>query len=150
MYIRKSSILITLVLLLTFGCSQIPGLPNAPTPTLTPRALPSIPVKPGGDNPDEPVFITGDIPYTSPFFINTLSQPFVLLEDQAGFVRRDRDFPFQLSGQVLGPVELQEDDSLSYSLSLPAIPQGTLVDVNNDDQNDKGVQIFAVAYWSNI
>jgi C-terminal processing protease CtpA/Prc len=72
------------------------------------------------------------------------------LEDQAGFVNRDRDFPFQLSGQVLGPVEVLADESLAYSLSLPAIPQGTLVDVDNDDQNDKGVQIFAVAYWSNV
>ncbi|GAB4579550.1 MAG: hypothetical protein Fur0022_22880 [Anaerolineales bacterium] len=123
--------------------------PTALPPTAVPTPLPTAPVQPGAANPDEPVFITGDIPYTSPFFVNTLNDPLVLLEDQAGFVARDFEFEFKLEGQVIGPVEVLEDDSVVYSLALPAVPQGTFVDVDNDGQEDLGVQVFAVAYWSN-
>ena len=72
-----------------------------------------------------------------------------MLEDQAGFVQRDREFVFRLAGQVIGPVEQTGDKALTYSLSLPSVPQGTQVDVDHDGQQEAGVQIFAVAYWSN-
>lgn len=101
-------------------------------------------------SPDEPVEISGDIPYTSPFFMNTISQPFVLLEDQAGFIRRDREFVFKLESQTLGPVTIGQDDKLTYNLALPSVPNGTQVDVDNNGKDDLGVQVFAVAYWSNI
>jgi len=127
----------------------LPTPTTLPLPTPTPSPLPPIPVVPGPVNPDEPVFISGEIPYTSPFFVNTISEPFVLLEDQAGFVHRNKDFKFLLSSQVIGPVELHDDHTLTYSLALPSIPQGTQVDVDNDDQSDPGVQVFAIAYWSN-
>lgn len=119
------------------------------TPTSTPTPLPAIAVKPSSENPDEPVFISGSIPYSSPFFANSSSEPFVMLEDQAGFVQRDRDFEFRLESQVIGPVEDLEEGRLSYYLSLPAVPQGTFVDVDQDDDEDTGVQVFAIAYWSN-
>ena len=120
------------------------------TPTETPTALPPPVIIPGEINPDEPVFIIGDIPYTSPFFVNLLAEPFVLLEDQAGFVHRDRDFIFRLESQSIGPVEILDDGTLRYSLALPSVPQGTFVDVDNDGEEGQGVQVFAVAYWSNI
>lgn len=146
-----------LLIMLVLACQAITTGPLTsdgtatikPTETTTPSPLPPIPVMPGEENPDEPVFITGDIPYTSPFFINTISEPFILLEDQAGFVARDHEFQFPLRGQSIGPVEVHDDDSLTYSLALPAIPQGTQLDVDNNGENDSGVQIFAVAYWSN-
>ena len=120
------------------------------TPAQTSTPLPERPVIPGEENPDEPVFITGEIPYTSPFFLDTIQQPFVLLEDEAGFVNRDREFVFPTKSQILGPVELHPDESLTYQLSLPAIPQGTFVDVDNNGEHDQGVQVYAVAYWSNV
>jgi len=129
--------------------SQIVTPTTIPTPTLTPTPLLSKPVEPGEANPNEPVFITGDIPYTSRFFLNTISEPFVLLEDEAGFVRRDREFQFPINSQLIGPVVLHPDEKLTYSLSLPAVPQGTFVDVDNDSQVDTGVQVFAIAYWFN-
>jgi C-terminal processing protease CtpA/Prc len=100
-------------------------------------------------NPDEPVIITGTIPFTSPFFINSIAEPFVLLEDEAGFVVRDKEFIFPLRSQVIGPVELVDDSTLSYTLPLPMIPTGTLVDVDQDAEDDQGIMVFAVAYWSN-
>lgn len=124
-----------------------PTIPASPTPI--PTALPAAPVQVGEANPDEPIFISGSIPYTSPFFLRILSEPFVLLEDQAGFVQRDKEFEFDLAGQSIGPVAVHEDNTLTYSLSLPSVPQGTLLDVDNNGVDDKGVQIFAVAYWDN-
>lgn len=142
------------IAIVTLSCQAVTGFPEEiqtlqPTvkPTFTP--LPPIPVKPGEQNPDEPVFISGNIPYTSPFFLDSISEPFVLLEDQAGFINRNKEFTFSLAGQTIGPVEVHEDLTLSYFLTLPAIPQGTLLDVDNDGETDTGVQIFAIAYWSN-
>jgi C-terminal processing protease CtpA/Prc len=93
--------------------------------------------------------ITGTIPYTSPFFKETLSGGYVLLEDQAGFVVRDENFIFPLESQIIGPVELIEEGLLSYRLTLPSIPQATLLDVDNNLTADKGVMIFQIAYASN-
>lgn len=162
-YYRKLMLLIAILSSAIFACrlsSTLEVTPSAkpqPTetrtpglPTETPTPLPPKPVQPGAENPDEPVFISGEIPYTSPFFINSISQPFVLLEDQAGFIARDEEFNFSLEGQAIGPVVIQEDDTLTYSLSLPSIPQGTQVDVDHNDREDVGVQVFAVAYWSNV
>jgi len=153
-----SPLLLLILASLACGINGIPSATSTPaaseTPTLappteTPTPLPTAPVQPGDTNPDEPVFITGDIPYTSPFFVNTLNDPLVLLEDQAGFVARDFEFEFKLEGQVIGPVEVLDDETVIYSLALPAVPQGTFVDVDNNGRTDLGVQVFAVAYWSN-
>lgn len=98
---------------------------------------------------NEPVLVTGTIPFTSPFFLAGNSEPFILLEDEAGFVDRDREFVFPLEGQAIGPVWLVQDGLLEFSLPLPSVPQGTLIDVDQDNQTDQGVMIFVVAYWSN-
>ncbi len=72
-----------------------------------------------------------------------------MLEDEAGFVFRDHEFRFTLESQVIGPVALDEEMEMSYSLSLPSVPQGTFVDVDNNGVDNLGLQVFAVAYWSN-
>ena len=149
-----------LLAVLGFACQTLPDLsqlnvnPTAtatvvPTPTDIPTPIPRPPVKPGEENPDEPVFISGNIPYTSPFFLNSISEPFVMLEDQAGFINRDTEFEFSLVGQAIGPVEILEDQTLKYYLALPTVPQGTLVDVDNNGQDDIGVAVYSIAYWSN-
>ena len=143
-----------LVSMLALACQTISNLSlstptTRPEPTLSPTPLPPIPVEPGKGNPNEPVFITGNIPYTSPFFTETLTEPFVLLEDEAGAIRRDKGFTFNLEGEDIGPVEVNKDNSVTYSLALPSIPQGTQVDVDNNGKSDVGVQVFAIAYWSN-
>jgi C-terminal processing protease CtpA/Prc len=97
----------------------------------------------------QPVLVSGTIEYTSPFFINSISQPFVLLEDQAGFVARDREFIFPPSSQTIGAVEQIKDGVLRYTLALPTRPQGTMLDLDHDEFDDPGVQVFAIAYWSN-
>jgi C-terminal processing protease CtpA/Prc len=154
----KIIVVIGIMILSSLACRAVTGnyngvqntqIPPTKTPIQTPTALPERPVEPGDKNPDEPVFIIGDIPYTSPFFLDTISEAFVMLEDQGGFVDRNLDFVFPLAGQVIGPVTLVDDDLVTFDLALPAVPQGTQVDVDNNDSDDDGVQIFAVAYWSN-
>lgn len=152
---RRASIYGSVLVLIagSMACSLFSNLSPTPSPTETPfettTPLPEIPVEPGAENPQEPVYISGEIPFTSPFFLDTIAEAFVMLEDQGGFYERDLEFEFPLEGQVIGPVAMIDDETLTYQLSLPAIPQGTLLDVDNDGEQDAGVLAFAVAYWSN-
>jgi C-terminal processing protease CtpA/Prc len=101
-------------------------------------------------SPDEPISISGTVPFTSPFFINITAEPFILLEDQAGFIARNKEFVFPLEGQAIGPVWTIDDNTLGFSLSLPSVPQGTLVDVDQDSDGDQGLMVFGVAFWGNV
>ncbi len=150
---QRSVVIVASLALASLACQAVTGLVSTPTPVPTstpqPTPLPAIPVSPGEENPDEPVFVSGEIPFTSPFFLDTISEAFVMLEDQTGFVHRDLEYAFPLESQVIGPVELVGEDKLTFELALPAVPQGMMNDVDNDGEEDRGVQIFAVAYWSN-
>ena len=72
-----------------------------------------------------------------------------MLEDEAGFVKRDKEFRFALESQTIGPVILDQDKKLTYSLALPEVPQATQIDVDNNGKTDPGIQIFQAAYWAN-
>ncbi len=150
---RQRALMIAVaVLALAAQACSCPTLPEIfpVTPTDTPSPTPAVQIDlPSVLSTNEPILVTGSIGYTSPFFINMLKDSFVLLEDQMGFIRRDKEFEFPLVGQALGPIKVVDEGTLTYSLLLPAIPQGTLVDVDNDGEEDTGVQIFAVALWSN-
>lgn len=121
----------------------------AANPTAT-RAAPD-PTAPAPAEPAEgPKRITGEVTYTNAFFTDGVAQPLVILEDQTGFVTRDRNFVFPPESQVIGQITSDFYASpFSYSLALPAEPTGTLNDVDHDGQADSGVMIFAVAYWTN-
>lgn len=98
-----------------------------------------------------PVVIRGTLTYTNVLFTAGVAQPVIILEDQGGFVERNKGFLLPPESQVLGQLTSDFYSSpVSYSLSLPGVPQGTLHDVDNDDEEDVGVQIFAIAYWTNI
>ena len=126
-----------------------PPQPATPAPAENTSPTPNQASPNTASSADEPFIIRGEITYTSPFFLNSAAEPFVMLEDEAGFVKRDKEFKFPLPSQVLGPVDLVGDGKLNYTLLLPEIPQGTYVDVDNNGQQDRGVQVFVVAYWSN-
>jgi C-terminal processing protease CtpA/Prc len=126
-----------------------PPQPATPAPAENTSPTPNQASPNTARSADEPFIIRGEITYTSPFFLNSAAEPFVMLEDEAGFVKRDKEFKFPLPSQVLGPVDLVGDGKLNYTLLLPEIPQGTYVDVDNNGQQDRGVQVFVVAYWSN-
>ena len=94
--------------------------------------------------------VSGSVAYTNTFFTAGVAEPEVILEDQTGFVTRNRKFLIPVESQVIGTITSDFYTSpFHYSLSLPAEPNGTLNDVNHDGKADKGVMVFAVAYWTN-
>ncbi len=104
------------------------------------------------DDQGGPVSITGTLTYTNAgFFTNGVAQPEILLEDQAGFIDRNQHFLMPLKSQTLGQLTSDFYQSpVSYSMALPAEPQGSLRDVDQDSTTDTGVQVFAIAYWENV
>lgn len=98
-----------------------------------------------------PVIVRGTMDYSNPLIALGVAQPLIILEDQAGFVDRNKGFLFPKESQVLGQI-LGDffDPPFEWTLSLPIEPQGTLRDVDNNGREDTGVMIFAIAYWTNI
>ena len=58
----------------------------------------------------QPVQITGTAEITFVLFDSYLTEPFVMLEDTAGFVNRDFEFELSLASQTIGPLIRAEDD----------------------------------------
>ncbi|MEZ4594153.1 MAG: S41 family peptidase [Chloroflexota bacterium] len=128
-----------------------------PTPTAddeeTPVDVADLPGPPAQIVNDEggPVGITGSVEYTNPFFNVGVAAPVVILEDQAGFVDRDEEYLFPVESQALGQITSDFYTSpFSYSIALPIAPKGGVRDVDNDGEEDTGVQVFAIAYWNNV
>ncbi len=81
---------------------------------------------------------------------NSLVVNAVVLTDMHGFVIRDAEWEVPVESQVLGAMNYDEKSmSGTFDLNLPAIPRGILHDVDNNETEDLGVQIFAVAYFPN-
>ncbi len=98
-----------------------------------------------------PVTITGELAYSNAFFTSGVDEPLIILEDQAGFVDRNERYIFPLESQVLGQITSDFYTSpFSYSLSLPQTPSGGLRDVDNDENEDTGLMVFAIAHWTNL
>ena len=75
----------------------------------------------------------------------------VALNDMRGFVLRDKLWELPLDGQVLGYLKIDRDNNKGeYDIKLPVKPQGTFNDVDNNGKEDKGVQIYSVAYSPNL
>ncbi len=124
--------------------TQAPIPTAAPTATLQ-TANPVQPAPAGG-----PEIVTGSLTYTNLFFTDGVAEPEIILEDEGGFVTRNRKFVIPIQSQVIGQITSDFYKSpFTYTLSLPAEPQGTLHDVNHDGKTDTGVMVFAVAYWTN-
>lgn len=88
-----------------------------------------------GDDEGGPVAITGLVTYTNPFFTLGVAAPVVILEDQAGFVDRDKNYIFPVESQTLGQITSDFYTSpFSYSIALPIEPQGAWRDVDFDDE----------------
>lgn len=96
------------------------------------------------------VHITGKVTYTNVFFTAGVAEPLIITEDEAGFVDRDRGFLLPLASQTLGQITSDFFTSpFTYSIALPEVPQGSLRDVDQNKNKDTGVQVFAIAYWTN-
>ncbi|MBI9042944.1 MAG: hypothetical protein JEZ06_00580 [Anaerolineaceae bacterium] len=98
-----------------------------------------------------PVLITGIFEYTNDFYPEGYAyEQAVSLIDMTGFVLRDEEWKLPTGSQVLGFVQMDLDNnSGAYRLLLPARPNGEMNDVDQDDLDEKGLQIFAIEYTPN-
>ena len=129
--------------------SPNPATPAGPTPTAGPTLMAPI-------SANQPFRITGSFKSTNEiggkFSDNVLySERQVLLIDMHGFITRNKEWEIPVTTQVIGSVLYNpQDASGNYTLLLPEIPQGSLNDVDNNDQSNTGVQVFAIDYEPNI
>ncbi len=100
---------------------------------------------------DEPVQVTGTFTITNDFVFTYYVENAVALLDMHGFVLRDEEWELPADSQVLGRMSYDaESQSGTFDLSLPALPRGEFNDVDQDGDEDAGVQVFAVGYSPNL
>ena len=101
---------------------------------------------------EEPILITGEFEYTNEFVVETYYvEHAVSLLDMTGFVLRDQEWELPVEGQVLGYMDLDEENNrAAFRLALPAEPGGLFNDVDHDGRAEQGVQIFVVGYNPNL
>lgn len=159
--VKARSLIVLCASLAVVACTSVPPSPTvslsasvgpSATPIASARPTPPPTATPStGVAGSAPMVVTGKVSYTNAFFTAGVSEPLVILEDQGGFVTRDRNFEISEASQVIGQITSDFYTSpFSYSLALPGEPHGTLHDVDHDGQADQGVQVFAIAYWTNI
>jgi C-terminal processing protease CtpA/Prc len=143
---------IVVLSLAIIACASFPRLATpmpAQTPTLEGTRPSTSQVLQAG-LPAGPKIITGQVTYTNPFFTRGVAEPEVILEDESGFVTRDRKYVIPVQSQVIGQITSDFYTSpFTYSLMLPEEPNAPLHDVNHDGKKDSGVMIFAPAFWTN-
>lgn len=95
--------------------------------------------------------VTGRMIVSNPNVITATVQPVIILEDQTGFVMRDLEYEFEEETQVIAQfpdgLETYQEGYLDYRIPLPIRPTGNFHDVDNDNVEETGVQIFQTAYW---
>ncbi len=100
---------------------------------------------------NEPYEVTGTFTYSNDIITTYYSENEVALIDMYGFVTRNLEWIIPVSSQTLGFLQIDVANKTgSYSLQLPEIPTGQFADVDNNNKQDNGVQIFAVSYWPNL
>lgn len=101
--------------------------------------------------PNEPFQIVGSFEYSNSIITDYYDQHAVALVDMYAFIARDQEWEVPISSQTLGFLDMNLDEMVGkYVLQLPQRPTAIQTDVDNDAQDDPGVQIFVVAYWPNL
>ncbi|MBE0704728.1 MAG: PDZ domain-containing protein [Afipia sp.] len=95
--------------------------------------------------------VNGTMTITNPNIRDITVQPIILLEDQGGFVTRDVEFTFPVESQAFAAItnNFYTDNVITFEMTLPGAPQGTLHDVDNDGESDTGVEVYTIAFWDN-
>jgi C-terminal processing protease CtpA/Prc len=95
--------------------------------------------------------VRGTLTISNPNVKLFVTEPFVMLEDQTGFVKRDPNYVLPLSSQVIGRFtsDFYGQNPIQYELLLPEAPRGTLNDVDNNGQQNAGIQVYQVALENN-
>ncbi len=119
---------------------------SVPTATDVPTTTAATPAE-----VQQPYQLSGDFSYSNDIITTYYVEQAVALVDMFGFVKRDKEWLIPVSSQTLGFLKIDPKTKTgSYILLLPAKPTGSLVDVDNNNKSDKGLQIFAVSYQPNL
>jgi C-terminal processing protease CtpA/Prc len=107
--------------------------------------------EPIAENAGEPVQVQGEYTISNDFVFTYYVENAVALIDMHGFVIRDEEWEIPVDSQVLGYMTY-DDETLSgtFDLNLPVLPEGEFNDVDNNGEENQGVQIFAVGYSPNL
>jgi C-terminal processing protease CtpA/Prc len=137
-----SVLTITILTGLVLSACSLPGLLGGGTSR----------VPQGEAIPSWPVLIEGSFEYSNEFVVETYYvEHAVGLLDMTGFVLRDKEWEMPIEGQVLGFMDLdEENNTATYRLLLPAVPYGQFNDVDQDNKKEQGLQIFTVGYNPNL
>lgn len=145
LFSRRVTAAVTVLVLAVIACSTLSPNGNAtsaPTPASQNQGREQTT---GGTK-----IVSGSLTYTNAFFTEGVAEPEIILEDQGGFIERDRQFLIPVASQVIGQITSDFFTSpFTYSLTLPEEPNGTLHDVDHDGKQETGVMVFAIAYWTN-
>ncbi len=163
--------LLSLICLILSACSAIVPAQSSPVAAQPePSAVPEASAQPAGTSPptvvttpsaevsitpaasgSQPVALKGRFSYTNDIITTYYVEHAVALVDMYGFVTRDEEWEVPVEAQTLGYLVLDEQRQQgTFELQLPARPQGSFVDVDNDGEQDPGVQVFVLSYWPNL
>ena len=143
MKFRLISILLVLVVLLAACGPQATATEAVIEMTSTPESVQV--------SADEPFQIKGAFTYSNSIITDYYSEHAVALVDMYAFITRDKEWEIPVASQTLGFLDIDMTKMTGdYVLQLPVRPTGTQADVDNNGQENPGVQVFAVSYWPNL
>lgn len=95
--------------------------------------------------------VTGEWRFTNPAVVRFLPEPVVALMDVSVQIQGNFADWVPRTGQILGTLTAPfTSPPAQYQVSLPIVPTGRIVDLDNDGQNDAGVQVFALTVGGNL
>ncbi len=141
---RQLGLLLGLVLAFVLGMS-------ATAIAAPPAQGADLPPAPITDDEGGPQRLVGSLDYTDFAIPITVQDPAPTLLDMVYVVGRDGAQFAPLDSQILGYMTTPvSPPPLGYAFDLPISPTGTLLDVDNDGEEDTGVQIFSAMVGANI
>ena len=98
-----------------------------------------------------PAVVTGEWSYSSFVISSHFPEPTVALMDVSRSIQRDFTEFVPRTAQIIGTLTSPMSPSpAKYRVDVPTIPAGTYIDLDNDGEQDEGIQIFALHVGPNI
>lgn len=147
---QRPTLLIGLILALALVACGGPTPEPTEEPTEPPAEETEEPEEPA-PAAEQPVQLTGTIEVSNELIIGVyFFEKYVYLEDLSGFISRDFEYEQPLAAQIYGPVSVDEEGTYTYTLNLPARPVSPQNDVDNDGNEEPGVQVWQVVMNANL
>jgi C-terminal processing protease CtpA/Prc len=147
---RKERLMQKLVFLPLLALALVLGTLGtaAAAPARQDGTLPPAPIE---NDEGGPARLVGGLDYTDFALPVVLQDPAPALLDMVHVVQRDGTQFAPIDSQIIGYMTTPvAPPPLGYAFNLPIAPQGTLLDVDNNGQEDTGVQIFSIMMGANI